>query len=185
MTDSWNELPRDALLKALQDWASIYGRKLKEGALQRWIELFSETDVRVLSVALDRVTRDAERFPTPGMLTKAINAVWDSPPPGVGRPLRYSYDPSCQSCKGTGWELVPVNNMPPYKQCVPCHCRTEEKEYQGPRSKPSVGMDPETNEPVNIMVDALTGEHMYRATDCPEGRGFIAKMREMGIGAKR
>lgn len=145
--------------------------------MQKWIELFEGTDARVLAVALDRVTRDAERMPTPGMLTKAIRAAWDTPPPGVERPLRYSYDPNCPNCLGTGYHLKPVPYVEGgYKQAELCACRTEEKEHIGPLTKPAVGMDPETGEPVNILVDQLTGQHLYKAQDCPEGRAFLASL---------
>lgn len=42
------------------------------------------------------------------------------------------------------------------------------------------GEDPETGAAITIKIDAKTGERLYKAQDCPEGREFLAKLREFG-----
>lgn len=38
------------------------------------------------------------------------------------------------------------------------------------------GKDPETGRPIRIKIDPETGEKLYRAGDCPEGRAFLEKL---------
>lgn len=42
------------------------------------------------------------------------------------------------------------------------------------------GEDPETKAPIKIRIDAKTGERLYKAQDCPEGRTFLALLRQLG-----
>lgn len=167
------------MVMTLRAWANLYGRKLNEEAIVQWLKIFSTVDSRVLAVAIEKVTKNAERMPTPGMLTKAIASVWDAGVPGVEMPLRFHYDPDCKVCGGTGWMLIPSGEG--YKSAVPCDCRSvNEKEFIGKRLMPAVGFDPETLESVNIMVDKMSGKHLYRAMDCPEGREFLATTKLLG-----
>jgi hypothetical protein len=45
--------------------------------------------------------------------------------------------------------------------------------------RPMDARDPETGAPVKAKQDMDTGEMLYRATDCPEGRAFLAKLAEL------
>lgn len=42
------------------------------------------------------------------------------------------------------------------------------------------GVDPETKQPIKVKIDNKTGEILYRAQDCPEGRQFLGLLRELG-----
>lgn len=44
--------------------------------------------------------------------------------------------------------------------------------------RPAVAKDPETGKMVNVLVDSKN-EVMFRAQDCPEGRTFLVKLREI------
>lgn len=44
--------------------------------------------------------------------------------------------------------------------------------------KTAVAKDPETGKMVNVLVDSKN-EVMFRAQDCPEGRTFLVKLREI------
>ena len=39
--------------------------------------------------------------------------------------------------------------------------------------------DPITGEPIEVMLDPETGQRLYRPQDCPEGRWFLAKLKEI------
>jgi hypothetical protein len=64
----------ELLLSYLTEWAALYGRKLKQEAINVWMRLFVSVPVGVLVIALEDVTTDSERMPTPGHLKKAISA---------------------------------------------------------------------------------------------------------------
>jgi len=44
----------------------------------------------------------------------------------------------------------------------------------------SKAIDPETKQTVPVKIDPETREILYKATDCPEGRAFLARLRELG-----
>lgn len=44
---------------------------------------------------------------------------------------------------------------------------------------PSKAIDPETQKTVDVKIDPVTKDVLYRAEDCPEGRAFLAKLREI------
>ncbi len=49
----------------------------------------------------------------------------------------------------------------------------------------STALDPETGEPVGVKVDPVTRDILYRAGDCPEGREFLRKFKEMADEGRR
>jgi hypothetical protein len=50
---------------------------------------------------------------------------------------------------------------------------------------PSRALDPETKAPVDVKIDPVTKEVLYKAHDCPEGRAFLKKLREIARGHDR
>lgn len=44
---------------------------------------------------------------------------------------------------------------------------------------PSKAQDPETKAIVDVRIDPVTKEVLYKAEDCPEGRAFLVKLREL------
>lgn len=70
----------ESLSDTLKTWAALYSKKLDSHAVEKWVDLFVDTDARVLAAALDKLTREAERMPTPGMLTKTISLVVEQHP---------------------------------------------------------------------------------------------------------
>lgn len=60
------------LRDTLQEWGALHGRKIDEKAIDVWMRIFVNANAKVLGRALQRVTEECERMPTPGMLTKAI-----------------------------------------------------------------------------------------------------------------
>jgi hypothetical protein len=63
---------RELLRDTLQEWGALHGRKIDERAIEVWMRIFVNTNTRVLALALQTVTEECERMPTPGMLTKAL-----------------------------------------------------------------------------------------------------------------
>jgi len=85
------------------EWAALYGRDIKQGAIDVWIRIFVNADLHVLAKALELVTETAERMPTPGHLTKAISQVQDSML--CAMPDQYTYRKVVAKDSGTG-EMV-------------------------------------------------------------------------------
>jgi hypothetical protein len=111
---SSSELLRDSLVS----WGQIYNRRLEDQAIEEWMKLFVNTPSRVLGRALDELTRNAERMPTPGMLTKAIGLMRQQGSfPGIGVNAC-----TCKKCEGSGYFLEPVPGSPRYKQTRRCDC---------------------------------------------------------------
>lgn len=62
----------EQLRDALIEWGQLYNRRLGEPEIDVWMRLFSNTHPRLLQLALEKVTKESERMPTPGHLTKAL-----------------------------------------------------------------------------------------------------------------
>jgi len=63
----------ELLQSTVNEWTLLYGGKtLTEMEFDAWLRIFAHTRPDVLSRALEAVTRESERRPTPGILTKAI-----------------------------------------------------------------------------------------------------------------
>jgi len=75
-----NESSTELLRNTLTDWALLYGRTLSEGEVEQWMRIFARHPVRVLALALEYVTVNSERMPSPGHLTKAITLTYERHP---------------------------------------------------------------------------------------------------------
>ena len=64
---------KELLVEYLQKWSALHSKQLSDAALEAWLEIFLNTNPKYLAPALDAVTKNAERMPTPGHLTKAIS----------------------------------------------------------------------------------------------------------------
>jgi hypothetical protein len=175
-----------ALLEALNAWGAIYGRKMNDAAIAAWTKLFRETPSKILSKALDSVTKEAKRMPTPGDVSEAVNKMYDAK---GGKPSRLEANPDCTDCKGTGFKMVTRKSQDIHTadslEAAPCKCRTEDEETQEFRASrrfvPAVGEDPETGAKVPVMIDKESGETLYSPQHCPEGRQFIAAIRKLRV----
>ena len=161
----------ELLIDTLQRWAALYGRKVTEKAIEVWMDIFIRTKPEILNEALQDVTKNAERMPSPGMLTKAIDRVLDRHPE-LASTLRHS-DPACKICHGTGFEIVLFGTQG-YKKAKRCVCwREEAQEY---KSQTVYTTDKDGNP---CMLDGEREEVLYRAADCEEGRECLATMRRL------
>lgn len=77
------------LRNTLFEWAALYGKKLENAEVEAWLRIFVKTKPCVLEKALDQVTRNADRKPTPGHLTKAIQEVLSTIPADGVTPYSY------------------------------------------------------------------------------------------------
>jgi hypothetical protein len=131
----------EILKQHLEEWSLLYGRRIDSQAMAVWIKLFANTPVHILTAALTKVVAESERMPPPGMLTKAIQIIYEQHP-----------------------EWVPQHKI---------KYRTGEDA----RGVECVFWSDEPDTPA------------YRALDCPEGRAFIALLREWrtpdGLAANR
>lgn len=167
----------ELLEENLRAWCAIYGRKPTMEAIDQWKVIFTESDPSILAEALQMVTTDAERMPTPGMLTKAILLVCDK----RHLPRVSKANPACNKCNGTGFRTISKSDpnlpyVPRFAQACECAGIARPSAFKTHRA---VGKDDETGKSVNILIDEGTGEHLFRATDCKEGRAFLNKLREV------
>lgn len=166
--------PAELLESSIRDWGLLHGKRLTEEALRSWMAIFMSVEPVVLSVALERLTKEAERMPTPGSLTKAIAAVRLEK--GINTPQQGEKQCRCERCKGTGFEIVatqqeyaPGAKYEFAKKC-PCH------EAHAINHAHINAVDPSG---ISCWIDSRTGEYEYRPTDCPEGRLFLATLAQV------
>lgn len=96
------------LIEHLQSWSVIFGRKLTQEASDAWLRLFVNEPSRVIKLALEDVTRTAERMPAPGHLTKAVRAAKEKLGYGWGQSIAaYTFEQAITQDPETG-ENVPV-----------------------------------------------------------------------------
>lgn len=84
-----NQKSEELLLNAVTSWAEIFGRKLKPETAKWWLRLFGHDKPTLLARAIEIVTKNCERMPSPGHLTKeleVLKACLPSPPS-----TQYSY----------------------------------------------------------------------------------------------
>lgn len=132
--------------------------------------MFVNTKPEILSDALQEVTKRAERMPTPGLLTKAIQAAQDKRPE-LFSGLTYCHaDPTCKVCDGTGFEIFKSSERS--KKAKRCKCWQEQaQEYKSDR----VSTNDKDGNP--CVLDGKTGDVLYRAPDCTEGQEFLKCLR--------
>jgi hypothetical protein len=157
----------------LQKWALVFGRKLPDGAVLAWVEMFAGQDTAVLREALEKVTRESDRMPTPAHLWKAIALVKDARGATVQRGEKYC---DCKDCGGYGTRTIDypaTDTYPKHSKAVKCNCHPEHAKPDG-YGAPSYDKEgrPCTRNP-------RTGELTYNTVDPLEGRKFLAKMAEV------
>ncbi len=167
------------LLTNLEGWAAAFGKRLSPNAIAWWTRLFADEKPWLLAKALDQVTRTCERMPAPGHLTKAIGQVKESMP---APPARREAKQDCKVCQGTGFEIVtrPSYGLPYVpKVAVPCKCRSQNAaQAPSPYSYHKVVVkDSENGKDVDAIVyDDAPETVCFKATDCKEGREFMAML---------
>jgi hypothetical protein len=81
----------ELLRSTLNEWACLYGRKeVKDAEFDVWLRIFASERPDVLANALEKVTKECERMPSPGTLTKAIVRSREELQIRGAPPLRYS-----------------------------------------------------------------------------------------------
>lgn len=158
-----NQESTQLLRSYLEKWQALFSRRVDEKAAEVWFLIFGHHEPRRLAKALEIVTEDAERMPAPGSLKKAL----ESARAYVAVAQQGVKNCRCQKCKGTGFELIPQPGFPDRRHAKKCDCHTEHASNIA--SFPAV-------DPNGTMceVDSQTGEYLYRATDCDEGRQALA-----------
>lgn len=161
---------QELLVNALQEWADLHSRKVTEKATEAWIKIFVNIKPQVLSKALTEVTKKAEKMPTPGMLTKAIQGVYDCFPDLVSDiELRFG-DPACKICGGTGFETFKSGEHS--KKAKRCKCwQDQAREYK------TDFIFTHDKEGIPCAIDGKTEDVLYRAPDCVEGQEFLKYLR--------
>ena len=56
----------------VREMAEIYGRRLSDGAIKRWVEMWSPFDSSRLEIAINDVAETSEYMPTVALLRKAV-----------------------------------------------------------------------------------------------------------------
>lgn len=153
----------------MQAWSIIHNRKLTEEVFDTWCGLFAHNDVRVLDAAIKTASLEAERMPTPGVLSQAINHAREQM--GIFLEQRGEKQCDCKLCDGTGYKIereskkyAPNAN---YEYAVKCDCHLE-------HALNSRELDAVDANGTMCWVDSRTGKYQYRAVDCPEGVDFLA-----------
>jgi hypothetical protein len=163
----------ELLHSTLDQWADLYGKRLSKEAIEVWMRIFVNTDARILAPALLRVTESSERMPTPGNLSKAI-AIEREKLGFAGQPGERKC--ACLKCEGTGWEIVDTKQHftveHTYHQAKRCGCHPQHAQVRAE-------LEAIDDDGTPCWIDARTGEYLYRADDCPEGREFLAKLRQV------
>jgi hypothetical protein len=162
----------ELLIDTLQKWGALYGRKVSEKAIDVWMEIFVNTKPEILCEALQEVTAKAERMPTPGLLTKAIQTAQDKRPDLFSGVTYCHADPTCKVCYGTGFEIF--NSGEHSKKAKRCKCWKEQPlEYKSDRTATH------DRDGIPCVMDGKTGDVLYRAEDCEEGRECLALIRKL------
>jgi hypothetical protein len=156
----------------IQAWAKLYGRELNEQAVAVWHKIFARTERSILLEALEKVTAECERMPTPGHLTKAIAQVKENRGTAAQQGTRSC---SCELCGGTGYKIVakPEASDAQYKhynhaEICGCHPSHATGHSLGPPAFDRNG--------VPCRIDPSGGDFLYRAVDCAEGREFLVQL---------
>jgi hypothetical protein len=171
LNNSRQENSSDSLLIGkLREWASLYGKTIKAEAIEAWLRIFRTTHPALLAMALEHVTKNAERMPTPGALTHAI-ALISEQHRGIGVVGERHCD--CKDCGGTGFVIKTHPNGGDYQQAHKCKCHASHN------TSSWEGIDVVDPEGTPCRLDPRTGSYLYRATDCEEGRQFLAKLAEV------
>lgn len=154
----------ELLHESLRTWAALHGKALKPEAVEAWTVLFVNTPHAVLAKALQNVTEDSDRMPAPGNLKKAIRIVREEmqvrPP---------STNCECKECDGMGWKAVPHPAGGDYEMAQRCGCHPEHFSDRETH-------DVTDAQGIKCKLELKTGQFLYRAIDCAEGRMFLATL---------
>jgi len=150
------------LRDAIQAWADLHNRNVTEVAMEQWMKIFAGTHPLILARALDRVTVNAERMPTPGTLTKEISA--------SSLELAGTLEPvtpcSCMECGGTGFRMADGSA----KKCD-CH----KAHYRGRSVAGHIESSDGEGTPCWFFADE-PDVPAYRPQDCKQGRAFLGAL---------
>lgn len=175
---AWREKMMQQSQRALEDsiksWGLVHHKKMESRTIEKWLEIFSTTEPRVLTRALDVVTKTAERMPTPGMLTKAIAGIREEL--GAAVIQHGERQCTCRECHGTGYKIV-IDTFEyaigeRYVKASRCDCHPEHAAVRG--EIPAVDQERDM-----CWIDARTGDYLYSASNCPEGRAFLKTLAQV------
>jgi hypothetical protein len=147
---------------------AVFNKKLKADALEAVKRVYGEVlehfPQSIITAAFTKAEREFERWPTPKRMAEVCNELV---PPHSTAPVLV-----CRLCKPDGWKLIP-KPMPPAVY-----------ELIGPGNKPT-GETSAVPQQQAVRCDHFgertfyDDEEVFRAEDCPEGREFLAKLREI------
>ena len=133
----------------VQMLAAVFGKKCPDDLIAVFKKHLNKFPIPILSKAFTRAETELEKFPTPRIVISMCGEAMPS------EMWRYNYQP------GYDPDGVPCL-IDPDPWCDMCRL---------PRS--------EHPTKTCLFVDNLNARYMYRADDCPEGRTFLAKLREL------
>ena len=104
----------ELLRSTLNEWASLYNKKMLDAEAEIWMRIFRNTPPKVLALALDHLTKNAERMPAPGHLTKAISLTYERHPELLSKTnLSFREGVDANGVKCIFWSDGP--NVPAYR----------------------------------------------------------------------
>lgn len=129
--------------------AAVFNRKASDELVEVFREILSKYPFTALQKAFSKAESTLERFPTPKQMREMCNEEMPS------SAWRYDFKPS-HDPKGVPCLIDPD----------PCCDSCREPKSVHPHRKCA------------FFQDRLDAKYMYRPQDCPEGRGFLAALRE-------
>lgn len=145
------------LKKQLTRLFETYQRPASPEAMAGYREALIHLSYEEILVAFPAAMRRSKQgfIPSPGEILLALELEKDAAPSST----REAWE-GCPNCQGTGYRLIPFPYRSPsdypYKSAIPCECRNESH-------------------------SDVTRKRTFRASECPEGRAFLALLKEFSI----
>ena len=156
--------PAELIKERLTKLGAVFNRKIKNEAVAVYQEALHGYPFHVLEQAFTQAFNTLERFPTPRTLRMLANEHMSA---RMNTPVLV-----CDLCSPDGWKLVEKDMPPAVYHLI------------GPNNKPT-GETRIVPYKMAVRCDHLgqqtyfDDEEVFRAEDCPEGREFLAKLREV------
>ena len=150
---------------------------MEPGTIDWWMRIFEHERPSILIDAIRMVSKECERMPTPGHLTKAIERLKEEGASGQPEEPR-----ECELCGGTGYRLYETQNG---LVAIACRCvapQTKER-IEAELEKPAYYSakrfaKEERRRATPVKREPIADQKLYRAEDCPEGREFLEALRK-------
>jgi len=169
MRENWNEsghfednrTPHEVVRERIEMLGAVFNRKITEQLICVFQDILGRYPPSVLKRAFSKAELQMEKFPTPKMM--AVLCGEETP----SQAWKYDFRPSFDQDVDTGAEVSVL--IDPDPTCR--RCRSAKSEH------------PLKIGEIVICKEAVLrrgDEVMYRPQDCPEGRAFLAKLRQLG-----